>query len=367
MRGKTTLLFAVTNDTLADQRMNKICTALSDIGYKVVLIGVQKNRKLRPNKKYKTYLLPVFIKKGPGFYLEYNIRLFLFLLFNRWDIITGIDLDSIPACNLASLIKNKKLCFDAHEFYIHVPELDNKSIRKGIWWLIEKIFVRRLTLAYTVNDTLAAIFTERYNKSFSTIKNIPQIDHNLKAKTIKEKDTYKLIYQGAINKGRGLDIYIEAMDSLPQCSLVIYGNGDLEIEIKDLILNSSSKNRIKFEGFVPPEKLRKLTSLSDIGLNMLDPMSISYKYSLANRYFDYINAGLPSIHMDFPEYRNHEQKIQTSILLQGYTSDDMVTAVRKLIDNPNVYEQLSKNCLEVQSIYNWENESKKLIEMYDLL
>ena len=98
---------------------------------------------------------------------------------------------------------------------------------------------------------------------------------------------------------------------------------------------------------------------------MLSPSSKSYQYSLANRYYDYILAGIPAIHMDFPEYRNAMQAHHTGILLQEYSKNALIDGVKQIISDPKSYEDMSQNCkLSIQE-NNWDNEEKRLIEIYD--
>ena len=65
--------------------------------------------------------------------------------------------------------------------------------------------------------------------------------------------------------------------------------------------------KVIFKGYVKPKELPKITAKASIGLNLLENKSLNYYYSLANKAFDYIQAEIPAIHMDFPEYRQLNQ------------------------------------------------------------
>ena len=78
------IVFTVTNELNYDQRMIRICTSLVEAGYDITLIGHKKKISPAPEpKKYKQKRLFTFLKKGFGFYAEYNIRLFFCLLFAK--------------------------------------------------------------------------------------------------------------------------------------------------------------------------------------------------------------------------------------------------------------------------------------------
>ena len=90
------LVFAVTNDLNYDQRMIRICTSLAQAGYSVTLIGRRfaKTPALAP-RPFGQKRLFCFIRTGKLSYLEYNLRLFFYLLFKKADAVCAIDLDTI--------------------------------------------------------------------------------------------------------------------------------------------------------------------------------------------------------------------------------------------------------------------------------
>src|SRR4051812_6397356 len=104
--------------------MIRICTSLSSAGYKVTLIGTKRKTSLPLlPKNYQQARLTTWFKKGPGFYAEYNCRLFFFLLFKKADLLCCIDLDTMIAVWLASMLRNKKRVYDAHEYFSQQKEI----------------------------------------------------------------------------------------------------------------------------------------------------------------------------------------------------------------------------------------------------
>src|SRR6476661_6581441 len=97
------LVFTVTNDLNYDQRMIRICTSLSNAGYHVTLVGRRHGHsKKLIQRAFQQKRLFCFFEKGKLFYIEYAIRLFVFLLFKKFDLIGAIDLDTIVPCYLVS-------------------------------------------------------------------------------------------------------------------------------------------------------------------------------------------------------------------------------------------------------------------------
>ena len=112
--------------------MIRICNALSESGYEVELIGRLKSNSISlTNRSFIQTRLKCWFEKGKLFYLEYNIRLFFYLLFKRNYFLTAIDLDTSIAALLLKFFTSRKFYFDAHEMFTEVPEvIDRKSIQK---------------------------------------------------------------------------------------------------------------------------------------------------------------------------------------------------------------------------------------------
>src|SRR5262245_43375091 len=103
------IIFTVTNDCNYDQRMIRIAGSLASAGYEVVLVGANSGKSLPlVPREFKQKRLSLFFSKGKLFYFEYNLRLFLFLLFQQADLLCAIDLDTILPVYLVSVIKGTK-------------------------------------------------------------------------------------------------------------------------------------------------------------------------------------------------------------------------------------------------------------------
>ena len=168
------VVVSVINDLSSDQRVDRTCTTLLEMGYEVLLVG----RKLRGSvsltpRAYKTTRMNLLFEKGALFYAEYNLRLFLLLLFTKYDILHANDLDTLLANRLAQRFKGVKLVYDSHEYFTEVPELAEGSFAKRMWLKIERAILPKLKNVLTVNQSIADIYKRLYGIDLKVVRNLP--------------------------------------------------------------------------------------------------------------------------------------------------------------------------------------------------
>ncbi len=135
-------------------------------------------RKLKGSKPSKTQLfnqkrLYCFFSKGFLFYAEYNIRLLIYLLFRKVNLICAIDLDTIIPCYFISVIKSVPWVYDAHELFCEMKEIVTRPLIYKCWKFIERRFAPKFKDGYTVNKTIADEFKKMYALDYEVIRNMP--------------------------------------------------------------------------------------------------------------------------------------------------------------------------------------------------
>lgn len=328
-------------------------------GYLVTLVGRKRKTSVALlQQSYFQKRLSCISDKGKLFYIEYNIRLFFHLLFSKYDIIGAVDLDTLLPCYLVSKIRGKKLVFDAHEHFTELIEVVSRPRVQGVWLALERFVLPKVKYAYTVSENLRQIFNGQYGKKFQLIRNVSEYE----TYAIPEKKEKYIIYAGAVNLGRGLHEFIDAMKYI-DAKLYICGKGDIFDELSSKVKNSGLQNKVVFLGYIQPTLLKEYIRNAYIGCLLLENKGLSYYYSLANKFFDYMHAGIPQITIDFPEYRliNDQYRIAELIDLKV---EDIVRAANKLLSDEAYYRELSANALKASQEYNWQRESEKLLKFY---
>ncbi|MFN0276817.1 MAG: glycosyltransferase [Chitinophagales bacterium] len=355
------IVFTVTNDLTYDQRMQRICGSLAAAGYDITLVGFLKKRSVKiEQENYRQVRLRVFFRKGKFFYLEYNFRLFFWLLFKKYEIYCGIDLDTLLPVFLNAKMKGKPVVYDAHEFFTELPEIVDRPGIKKAWFVLEKFLLPKIKYNYTVSETIALALSAKHKQQFEVIRNVPVLkDANVDI----EKKNF-IIYQGALNKGRGIENLMQAMADI-DCPLYIAGEGDLSEEMRKLANTFPHKEKIRFLGYVRPEELKKYTLKARLGVNFVENLGLSYYYSLSNKFFDYIHAAIPQVTMNFPEYASLNAKYHVAVLIDDLQPANISQAINKLLQDDSLYATLAGNTIKAKTELNWQVEEKKLITFYN--
>ena len=238
-----------------------------------------------------------------------------------------------------------------------------RPLIRSLWRGLGRGLVPRTDARYTVGQTLAERLEADYGEPFGVVRNLPTRSVN----TNGEKAEGVILYQGMLNPGRGLDVAIRALTELMSCRLVIVGSGPEEPRLRTLAVTLGLGDRVEFMGFQPPERLPALTSRAWLGINLLASESPSYYYSLANKSLDYVQAGLPSVQMDFPEYRLLQRQYGVFALLPQLSVAAFVEVVSRLLDQPAQYAALRQNCILAADQLCWEAEAPKLLAVYNTL
>jgi glycosyltransferase involved in cell wall biosynthesis len=363
------IVFAVTTDLNYDQRMQRICHSLQQAGYAVTLVGREwpASRPLQA-QMYAQHRLRCIFSKGKLFYLEYNFRLAVFLLKRRDDAYGAIDLDTALPVFSKAFFARKPFIYDAHEYFPETPEVSRRPRVKWLWQAVERFIVPRTRHAYTVSASLAALFEARYQVPFALIRNMPVLQAppgkvNPQLSFIPDKPF--ILYQGAVNEGRGLEQLLQAMPQVDM-PLLICGEGDLLDSLKAQVCQAGLSQRVTFAGYVLPADLATVTSQAFVGLMLLADAGKSYYYSLANKFFDYIQAGIPQLLPDFPEYRAFNDRYDVGLYCD-LEPQHIARALNRLIHDPALHQRLTQNCRQARQELCWQQEEKKLLAFYDHL
>lgn len=353
---KKRIIFTVTSNLENDQRVHKTALYFHNNGWNVKVIGSQ-NVRCNPNyaQPYQTHRINVLFKKGFLFYAEFNIRLFFLLLFSRTDRIWANDTDTALAGFIASKIKRTEYTQDLHELFPEVPEVTHRKNVKAVWTKIEDLVFPHIKDGYTVCQSIADYYKTKYKIDLKVLRNVPYYKPytgkrnefaNLKGKII--------LYQGAVNEGRGIEWIIDAMEYVENATFVIIGGGDIVDEIRERISKKGVSDKVIMMGRLPFSELEKYTLSADLGVCLLKEKGLSYYFSLPNRIFDFMQAHVPILATQFPEIEKIVVNYRTGRVINHYEPQYLAQQINEMLAMEINHEDYEK----ASQLFNWERECR---------
>lgn len=361
MKEKKKIFVAVTNDISTDYRVHKICNSLIKKGFDVVVYGRVLPNTISGKRAYKIIRKKHFFNNHFLFYAEYNIRLFLYVLFKKFSYIVSNDLDTLPACFFASKFKNVELIYDSHELFSEGPELQGRKFVQSFWRKLEDYFLPKIKKSYTVSQSIAEFYDKKYTNKMGVIRNVPLKNDPFLFEKVKfptEKRT--ILYQGVLNPGRGIKPMIKALKYINNLDLIIIGYGKVAQELREFVVKEKMENSVHFLGRIDRDILMNYTKLATLGMVLEEPLGLSFTYSLPNKLFDFIHAEIPIIAGNMPEISRIIKRYKVGVLVEDYSPEKIAEKINEVLENETLLSTIKKHQKETKEILCWETEAKKL-------
>ena len=365
------VIVSVINDLVTDQRVNKSCLTLQKAGFEVLLVG-RRQRKSPPmdERPYKSHRMKLLFEKGPFFYAEFNIRLFIFLLFHRCNCLLSNDLDTLLPNFWISKLKRIPLIYDSHEYFTEVPELVERPKVQKVWKRIEEYILPKMKEMITVNQSIANLFHEKYGIKVHVVRNIP-MRKMLPAPASRDAigidpKKHVLVLQGSgINIHRGSEELVDAMRYLDDCQLVIIGRGDVLPILKEKVTANNWNDRVKFFPRMPYQQMMAITQLAELGFTLDKDTNLNYRFSLPNKLFDYIQAGVPIVASRLTEIEKIVTDYNIGTFIDNHDPETIASTVKKVLNDEKNLVIWKNNLIFAAQNLCWENEEQILLKIYE--
>lgn len=367
---KRRVVFSVTNCICFDQRVMKMAGTVKSLDCDITIIGRKKGPCCESDLvPFKTIRFRMLVKNGFLFYKFFNLRLFFFLLFHRFDVLVSNDLDTLLPNYLISKLKRLPLVYDSHEYFTGVPELQGRPFVKWVWKTIEKNIFPNLQYVLTVSDSIANKYAEEYGISVMSVRNCSYRSDHIqpysRSELLVKPDDFLIILQGSgLNADRGGEELIEAVNNTVNVTLFVVGSGDSISNLKNRVSELNLVQRVRFVDKLPWEELMRYTKSADLGLTLDKSTNLNHNFSLPNKLFDYISAGMPVLSSDLPEIAKVLNRYNCGVIIDDVTPQKISMALNDMINNPESLTGMRINSKKASLDLNWEIESDKVKSMY---
>lgn len=282
------------------------------------------------------------------------------------DLLVAHDFEALPAAWLAARRLNAAVLYDSHELAADQVQLVPRTAM-GQWRMrwTERALARRAAAVVTVNDSIASELVTRYGIARPyVVRNVPYATEPAAADSrwldqLAVPEQHRVaIYIGGLVPGRGIEDVIEAMRYLDEVTLVLMGPGsDHDIDrFRVLARNAGVSDRIRFAPPVPSRDVPRYAAAADLGIVPARRNSLNDWYSLPNKIFEYLGAGLPVVTVAFPELRRIIEHYDAGATCAPERPAELASAIERLLADPHELSRLGHNAAAAGAALTWERE-----------
>lgn len=364
------VVMMVTNPCTNDARVLKESSSLSNEGCSVLILATKGENNETLTKKNGVTIKRIGRKFKPNTVLGklyFSLRFTYAAIKEKGDIYHAHDLSTLLECYIASTLNKSRIVYDSHELYLST--YGEECLSQRIYGIIESKIINRVDNVITVNDLIAQELMQRYNLSHKPIvvmntpclKNSGDSTENIKPNFNGKKI---ILYQGTMQKGRGLFQLIESMEYLPaEYQLLMIGDGPLKEELE--LLATKKCLNVHFTGMIPLDVLSSYTKIADLGVILFENESKNNFYASPNKLFEYIHANVPILAPDYPFIQQIVTKYEIGILIKEITSKNVADSILNMFENQDKYNSMKYNTQLAKKDLNWEIEMKKIADLYE--
>lgn len=402
----------VWNEFENDGRVLRECTALEEAGYDTTLLALSKDKTFTENYSDQLKIkrlgsqLPILTKTWQKSLLFITLLLLIYYLpllaiaflsvyavlyktkvrflyrkvalifkMTYWgwkentDIYHANDLNTLlQAVICGKWLRRRKVLFDSHEV-----NLSRSGYDSFLYPLAESFLLRFVDRSIQENHTRAKFIEKVYHFLPDVIYNYPfyQADIanpvDLHSQLGLAENEPILLYQGGLQKDRGLDKLLEAVPFIERGTVVFIGDGKMKPYLVEETKRRNLGDKVKFLEKVPVEELPRYTRDAYLGFQLLNDTCFNHYSAASNKLFEYLMAGVPLIACDFPEIRQVVRENNVGIVVKSDEPTSIAKGINQLVADPEMREKMHQNALIARERYNWDNEKVNFLKIYQKL
>jgi len=270
----------------------------------------------------------------------------------------------LPIALVGKFICKSKLIYDAHE--LESDKAGQSRILSRYTLFVEKYSWNRIDMLIGASPSQINWYNDNIGQKESLLvlnspifneKLIDNVKNDYLRKKFKIPTENKIfLYLGIIGcEGRGVKLYLDTFQNKDIDShLVFIGYGEYAEEVEKI---SKNYQNIHYHEAVPHDKVVEISNSADIGLCMIEHVSLSDYYCLPNKFFEYAFSGLYILATDFPDMKLILDRYDLGECCK-YDEKEFQKAVKSIESRKIIKEQRNLNLL------SWEHQAEQLNKKY---
>ncbi|GCF10078.1 hypothetical protein KDI_36420 [Dictyobacter arantiisoli] len=365
----------------SDMRVLREATALVQAGCTVTIVDIEGVRTCPAHEVrmgiHIEHLFPIQ-SMWPLLRTPFKVRLLLYsvyrLLTIRADAYHAHDISALPACYIAARLRQKALIFDAHE----LPMSNMSPHWRRFSWIFKGLLTHILprcagviTVSPPIGQALCALY---HAPEITLVRNFPTYQEVTRSDRLRQRlglgpEARIVLYQGNIQADRSLEMLVMAAPFLkPDTVIVLLGWADeaTRQQLDDLIAREEMQEHVKILPAVPYEELLQWTASADIGLVLFSPdYSLSIRWCLPNKLFEYLMAGLPVLASSLDAVEAMLRDYEVGQIVPSLSPAEIGVAIEAMLADRTTLERMRANALSAaRRDLCWEQEQWQVVRLY---
>jgi len=391
-------LILVLNAVTHDSRVLREAETLATCGYDVDILGLHETglpveehaQRYRVRRvKLVTRPLPKHKVVQVFKYVECLLRMTWRGVRLRPNVIHANDIACLPIGLIIAKLSGAKLIYDAHEYWPDVSESRYPQLVSRTTKIIESRLARKADVVMTVCDSIAEQMA-RTSKTHTVqvIRNVPALQPARSSQGSSPSPLHDrlsiarkapiILHLGMVAPGRGVETLLKAMQDVSASAVaILLGSDDVTCRVPGKSTYAQSLHayveqlglakRVYFVAPVIPTDVYRYAVGATIGVAPIEPVCLNNRYSLPNKLFQYIQAGLPVVASDLPEMAKVVRQYEIGEVFPAGDSDRLAAAINSLLTDPVRLRLCQQNSAKAAQELNWNKEQAKLIAIYEQL
>lgn len=376
----THVVMLVRNPYTHDSRVEKEARTLVGAGYRVTVVADAAAglpaRDMRDGVEVRRVA-----RRGPRLpgirYVIHERRLARALVALRPDVLHAHDSNALVPVAGAARGLGIEFVYDAHDLWLGRPRRDRSrayfAAGQRLYAGIERRFVPRAAATITVSQPIADHLRRRYGlRRVELVPNYPELEpdeRRLELRDLPGVDPTRpiVLYLGGLMAGRGLEQLVDAAALLADVQLVLLGDGALAQSLRQRAAALAIGHRVHLLPPVPPDDVVAWSRSADVGVSPIVPSCLNYRYSLPNKLFQYMAAGIPVVASDFPQVRDVVIGSGCGLVADATRPAELADAIASVLDDPEARAMGRRGAAAVADRYHWGVAAERLLDVYATL
>jgi glycosyltransferase involved in cell wall biosynthesis len=236
---------------------------------------------------------------------------------------------------------------------------------------LQRAWFPRAAAVITVSEGCAATLAP-YGAKPVVLRNVPEWrdlppDPRLRERAGLPPRTRIALSQGTMTEATAPDVCVSAARFLPEGWAVVFlGVTWMRPLLEEQARKEGLSDRVRFLDAVPPEELPGFTRAADVGLTPLRVRNAAERHGLANKLFEYLQAGLPIVTTDGCAQGKLVLEEDAGVALKSLDPRAMAEAIVALGALPRPERERRSERLRAlaRERYCWQVESRALADTY---